>query len=756
MPSIAPLVAAVRRRPAHWMLGVSPSQTRAGSAIDGGTGTEIGLTVEIFINGAWTDISPFVYYKNRVKITRGRGDETAQVSPQACAFTINNRDGRFSPRNPVGPYYGQIGRNTPVRVSRLQNGIRRFRFYGEVPSWPTTWDISGTDVYVQVSASGMLRRLSQGTSPEYSAMYRVYTFGTAPAGTLAYWPCEDADGSTSIASGLASGAAVATSPMVLTGQSLPTFANMTGFACSKPLPVINASAWTGTIPPDPTVSGQNVLRFLMAVPAGGEAYNGAVIARLLTAGTVARVDLQYGVGGSMALFGYNSAGVQLFTSGPLGFGVDGKLLRVTIEILTSGADLTWLIGVLEAGKPSGVGVTNTLSSSTVGIATQAVINPDGHLGVTAFGHISYQSRWDSLYELADALNAWTGEDPGDRFARLCSEQRVPYVLTSGGAPVDADTTTMGFQKPGTFPDLLQQTVDTGLGLQYETRDQVALALRRRTSLYNQAAKLTLDYSANQLAAPLNPIDDDALTRNDVTVSRIDGSSAQQTLASGALSTQAPPAGVGDYPTSYGISLGTDGQLADHAGWRLHMGTVDEPRFPAISLNLRHPTFTGSVDMMNAALTIDVGDRLAVSNPPPWMPPDQITQIVQGYSETLGIFEHDMMLVCSPEDPYHVAVLDDLVLGRADTDGSTLAGDYSPTDTVLLVATAGAPASPLWTTSAPEFPFDIAAAGERITVTGITGSSSPQTFAVTRSINGVVKRQTAGTDVRLWQPMILSL
>ena len=44
----------------------------------------------------------------------------------------------------------------------------------------------------------------------------------------------------------------------------------------------------------------------------------------------------------------------------------------------------------------------------------------------------------------------------------------------------------------------------------------------------------------------------------------------------------------------------------------------------------------------------------------------------------------------------------------------------------------------------------------MTVSNITGGSSPQTFTVTRSVNGVVKSQTPGTDVRLWQPSYVSL
>jgi hypothetical protein len=66
------------------------------------------------------------------------------------------------------------------------------------------------------------------------------------------------------------------------------------------------------------------------------------------------------------------------------------------------------------------------------------------------------------------------------------------------------------------------------------------------------------------------------------------------------------------------------------------------------------------------------------------------------------------------------------------------------------------ASPLWTTSAGDFPFDVVVSGERMTVTNITGASSPQTFTITRSVNGVVKAQSAGADVRLFFPPIASL
>jgi hypothetical protein len=723
----------------------------------------IGVKVELFLGSGWVDITSYTLYRDgsqKVQITRGRGDETSQVSPQTCAFQINNRDGRFSPRNPVGPYYGLIGRNTPIRVSRLQNGIRRYRFYGEVPAWPTTWDISGNDVYIPLQAYGMLRRLRQGVSPTISAMARAYASMAAPLGVTAYWPCEDAATAVTLASGLPAGGPYPTSPISFAGAANPTLANFTGFLCSQPLPLLNTSVWTGVTPVDTVTGGTaNVLRFLIAVPAAGET-NGAVIARMYTTGTIARLELQYGTGGSLTLLGFDVNGTQLFTSGAFAFAVNGLLLRMSMELAPSGADVGWMFSILQVGAGGAEFISGTLTSASVGTAYQVVLNPNGTLVGSACGHISYQTSQDSLFGMLGPLGAWLAESPATgRFLRLCSEQNINATLNDSSAfTPNGETMGMGYQLPDTFPNLLQQVPDTSLGFLYESRDQLALALRGRVSLYNQVAKLALDFAQHQLSAPAPPVDDDANIRNDVTVTRVGGSFYRQALTSGALSTAQPPAGVGPYDTDYTLSIRNDIQAQYQAGWRLHMGTVDEPRYPQISINLRHSQFTGNLDLMNAALTVEIGDRITVANPPVWMPPDAITQVVQGYIETMGVWEHDITFNCSPEDPYHVAILDDAVLGRADTDGSTLAATYPlGTETSLLVATTGAqPASPLWTTAAGDFPFDVSVSGERMTVTNITGASSPQTFTVTRSVNGVVKGQTSGTDVRLWQPMILSL
>jgi hypothetical protein len=57
---------------------------------------------------------------------------------------------------------------------------------------------------------------------------------------------------------------------------------------------------------------------------------------------------------------------------------------------------------------------------------------------------------------------------------------------------------------------------------------------------------------------------------------------------------------------------------------------------------------------------------------------------------------------------------------------------------------------LWTTTGT--PFDINLDGERCTVTAVSGASSPQTFTVTRSVNGVSKAHAVGATVALWTPV----
>src|SRR5260370_18104279 len=125
----------------------------------------LGITAELLINGTWTDISQYVYQRGGVEVAGGAVKWGDTPTPATMTFTVNNRDGRFTPNNLSGAYYPYLVRNVQVRLlvtatSSSGNFYTGYRFTGEVSKWPPLSDPSGTDVFVQVTASGPLRRIN--------------------------------------------------------------------------------------------------------------------------------------------------------------------------------------------------------------------------------------------------------------------------------------------------------------------------------------------------------------------------------------------------------------------------------------------------------------------------------------------------------------------------------------------------------------------------------------------------------------------
>lgn len=732
------------------------------SPFNADTADELSPKVELYLGGQWVDITRTsqdqagVYYRDAITISRGRADEASTADPQTCSFTLNNREGRFSLYNPMSPYYGLLSRNTPVRVSVLQNGVRRYRFHGEISAWPSKSDISGQDVYVPVQASGIKRRLQQGSSPIKSAVYRDMTSSTR-ASIVGYWPLEDAAGSTSIASGLAG------APAMKITAGAADFGSYSDWFGSDALPSMG-TAVTHAVVPAYVATGETSIRFFCKVNTAVPATYQELI-RWKTTGTASVWWLSLKSDGSLRMISKDVDGNTLLDSTDSVFGMNTAGLRtLTIEMTeTSGGDIDWRVLSTDFanGLPAEQGfdllqITDTVAGATVGRITDVILGTNGGLGEVVLGHVSIANDLTAYTGSGRSLVAWNDEDPRDRIRRLCREEGISQIDigTSGNSTLLSDV-SMGSQHSGTLITLLEDCGETDLGILYEPRDQIGLAYRTRAGLYNQAVRLALDHSAHELADALNPVIDDQKIVNDLTISRQDGSSARQVLESGPMSVLDPPDGIGRYDSAPpALSLGSDDQLANQVGWRLLLGTVDEARYPSLALNLRHSSFASSVDLMNAAMVMDVGDRITISNPPSWLPPDMIDLVVQGYQETFDQCEYNITVNCAPGSPYQVGFADDDVYGRADTDGSALAADIDASTSTISVATTAGP--PIWTTDPADFPFDVRYGGEVATVTAISGTSSPQTFTVTRSVNGVTKPHLAGTDVRLAHPTIVSL
>lgn len=906
--------------------------------------TVLPLVVEFFLDGSWTDITALghVYRRDMVNVTRGRADEAGVVDRSTCTLTLNNRDGRYSPRNPTGPYYGQLTRNTPIRVAvergpsylnlpggngdevtapdtaalsitgdidirvdvqvddwsvlndlaskfkvtgnqrswalymnagvlvfewsadgtstiqkwttvpvpvpasgrqalratldvnngaagntvtfyrsdtisgsweqlgdpvvtagttsifnstavvelgdstdfasdepvgrmyafQMRSGIggtivanpdftiqtpgatsfadsvpvtwtvqgnaeisnRRYRFHGEVSSWPPRWDLSGRDVYVPIEAAGVLRRLGSNATVLGSALYRGRIFDTS--GLVAYWPMEDAEGSTSIAPALDHG------PLAIIGS--PQLASFDGFAASNPILTLADAEFRGSVPAY-TDTGATQVRCLLAVPAAGDANDQALLT-WYTTGSVRRWECHYGTGGTLGLRAFDGSGTQLFDTGDVAFAVDGKLLLLSVELNQNGADIDHKIVTVAPGASSGTQATGTLAANTVGRVGGVIVNPSGGLLTTSVGHLSVQNVITSVFDLGVQLEAWAGETAGRRIERLCGEEGLEFRRLGD---LD-DTVRLGQQRPNTLISLLREAADADAGMLYEPREVLGLGYRTRTSLYNQAARLALDYEQHELAAAPSPVDDDSAIVNDMTATREGGSSARAVQETGALSVLAPPDGVGRYQSEATVSVQYDLDLFDQAGWRLHLGTVDEARFPQLAINLAHESFAGDTALTEAAHDLEVGDQVTVVNPPSWLPPETISQLVQGSAEELGNYEHAITLNCSPASPYEVAVYD--VQGRYESYGTTTNEALDTTETGVDVTT---PTGPLWSTAASG--FDVMVGGERMTVSAVgAAAGTVQTLTVVRSVNGVVKSHSTGAEVRMFEPAIYAL
>ena len=358
--------------------------------------------------------------------------------------------------------------------------------------------------------------------------------------------------------------------------------------------------------------------------------------------------------------------------------------------------------------------------------------------------------YDPLTDYASPLAGYAGENAADRFTRLCTEEGMGSSIVG----TDTDTALMGPQPVQTLVALLQECEDADMGLLYEDRNSLGLIYQTRTNLYNQSPAITLDYSQAQFAQPMQPTSDDQLTRNDVTLTRTNGSQQRADAHRGAYSTQDPPNGIGVYTYSGTVNVQSDGQLPDSASWLVWIGTADQLRYPVLMMDLSR---SEAAAYFTDATGLDIGAYMQGLNPPFWLPAGTIDQLCYGFIETLNAFIFTIGMNCVPEQPYEVATAGAPGTGsRVDTDGSLLHTGIGTADTTFAVTTPSPNAQ--WVNStgnAAEFPILIIMGGEVMTCTGID-TSNPQNFTVERGYNGIVKPHNAGEAVDVYKPAVVAL
>jgi hypothetical protein len=663
------------------------------------------LLVRLYIDGAWTDVTADVLCRSddKIIIKRGIDDEATVASPGLCTLTLYDeaRTGKYNNRVPGSPYYRKLGRNTPIEVS-VDSEVR---FVGEISSWQPRWDESEQVIEVPIEASGVLRRIRQGAKKLQPAIERAI-LRDEPA---AYWPLTDGPDASRAASGLVGG-----KPMEVTGSI--QFAVVDGLLGEGKHPeLLDASgSFPGQLTGPVSYSDRSYWQiecWINGVSDGTADQMNALGFTVTDTSKMIRGEFNLvhddGLGSAQVnIYLYDVDGnIATFISGIGSQTIDGDWHHVCVKFIQASPSTMdqelWIDGEMVD--------SNSAISGEIG----RIINvyppgrvPEGSVGFDSLS-VAYLAVYNNDSDPADRYQGGighAGETAGRRIERLLDEEGFAFASVGN---LD-DSAAMGPQTAETLFVNLQACAVTDQGLLYETRTELGLTYRTKSSRYNQVGPL-IDYGL--LAPPLEPIEDDQRTWNDVTVKRVDGVKVQAILATAedphhTLTTADPPDGAGPYDRGeLTISAETDDRVAPVAYWLRHLGTWDEVRYPSLFLQLDAPEWLDDADLTAEALALDTGAQLRLDGLPAWLPPDQVALHVQSYAETIEPYIRTLLLTVEPGWPWEVWQLD--------TGGSTLVAAVSDSATSFKIATS---AGPPWSTSAE--PYYLQAFGNAVKVTAM--------------------------------------
>lgn len=712
---------------------------------------------------AWTDVTTDVMIADGRKIQAqlGKQDARSTAGPARLMFTLDNRTSKYS-KSPMAAYWPNVKRGVPVRCRVIFNqsdpALSFILFQGRAAGFQPGFATVSGSVYatVAVTAAGAFRQLGQGSQPLLSTM-RQYL--ATVSNLVGYWPMEDPSGAFQLAGGTA-----ATQPMAITG-TVTSGSNSTA-VCSDALPVFDSGSAIAWFPPY-TGTGAFQMRALVLWPAAASALpDQTVVFRLyISNSAVTTYDVLYVAGGSARVIGYSGT-ISVFDSGAIALGVDGTSGQIGVSLTTSGSDVALQLSYYAIGASSAVYSNQTVTGQLVGVANHVQLFPDQTVNSTiAVGHLTLQSQASDIFETAQPLNAYDGEFSYDRVTRLLGLAGYSACLpVTDGASFPS---RVGPQRIDSVLNLIREAEATDGGVLYDGHSD-SLTFPTHLVMENLTAAFTVD-ATTQLMPPFPPVDDDQQLRNQWTISQRDGPQVTYTNNDTSDPNSAP--NVGLYSDSATINVfsnanpevgtktgafGTKAQL-NLASWMVHRDTPDGYRIPQFQIAIhRNPELLGNL-VANLVVGLHRMDVTNLSSVYPQMPPWTHQYMIVGWTHSIDQFLWDVTVNVIPYEPWHVGVLAQpsgdtgVNVMRLDTVGSSLAAGADAGATTLSVSSTD---KGLWTTVADDFPFQIKVGGIPVTVTNITGASSPQTFTVDPTT--VIKSLAVGSDVRLWNPPVLAI
>lgn len=718
----------------------------------------------------WVEITSYVQQESPININHGRPDTLSDVSATTCSLTVDNTDGHFLSANKAGQWYGQINKGNwlKIEITPPSNTVSQ-RFVGFITSLPDEWQ--GETQLGQITASDRFEKLGSAPAIISSVQSEVLTDPNLIGNIKGYWNLHETQGSTTFGDTSGQGA------QFMKAVGLGGVPAGTGFGAAN----ADAPGFDGlravTFNPVSTSQG-TYLTTSIAAPTGTWSNSGGLdyvgLAGVLSfwyQATATDLHCLAAVVDPVAQFAFTvyqdhngtlstsycqispGGGIQEAILTPeLGFIGDGQWHQIVVAMEATsqfgGACAATLYvdgAVAQGGWRSSIAGAN-------GNFTQLIIG-GGYLPTPlqlGQGNISDVSwYWGDLSattiyvpvsppNLADhhaaASTGFSGESTDYRIARVARYAGVPIPLTNGPSPSyggntqvynpikgpwtnlspgahNCGTQSMAGRKP---LDVMQEAAHTENMPLYASRAGY-LEMQPSTARQNTSPAWTVNVT--ELDPSTRLADDFAYTTNQMTISP--NGQASQTVVG------APGSPGRLSQAKYDVKDGSQATASVNPveAQSLGLGIIQlradpPPRLAPVAFEVSTTALLpgyGSA-WFDAVLATEISTPARVTSAPAAVGGGNYDFLIEGWSETITAGSLMMAFNASAiMGPTYQ--LDDAVLGRLDTDGTTLVGALNTTATTFTAAVATA-TSAAWTVSSSDFPFDILMDAEQMTVTSV--------------------------------------
>lgn len=530
---------------------------------------------------------------------RGRRFELDDYAAGVATIVLDNADRRFDPLYAAGPLFGKLKPNRRVRIRATWAGVTEGQYQGSVDRIEQTY-LPPHVATATVTATDAFKQLSRAILP--NSVYEATITGTV----YAWWRLGDPGGSTQATERVGQRHAAVVGSVTFGEEGLVS-RDSTSSATFGPGGYLRVPATV-----TPLGSGGGIPTWTIAFvckSAGGQVVNEFLYQQSDGTGNTNHIEVLmwnsvHPSAGKLDVIVRNStAGILSATSGARVDDGNPHQVHVTYH---GGTDLRIYIDGVLSGSGAGIAATTILAPTNV-IIGNSLVDPTSTYWRGTLQDFTLSGIPTSA---ATALAVYDARKTGGQWAADLSGARVNRILAAvgyaGTTSVDAGNSALqSTDLGGNALSYLQAVARSEGGRLYVDNDGV-LQFDQRTSTFNPPAVAAYGDQPGELGyTNLGYVRDAADIRNDIAVSRLDGTAHRVT----------DTASVAEYGRmSYaeeGLYLSSDADVLDRANFLLAQYKDPQDRIGTLAVN----PYAAESTLFPRVLTDDIGAGVTVTRRP---------------------------------------------------------------------------------------------------------------------------------------------